>query len=203
MSTVKINDQELRPRDLKNKKIAVLATDGFEQTELTEPHRALREMGAEVHVISPAQTQNEGRIRGWSHTDWGEDVDVDQTLESADAAQYHALLLPGGVMNPDQLRMRDDATRFVREFFKEGKPVAAICHGAQTLIDCGVIEGRSLTSYPSIKNDLKNAGARWEDREVVCDQGLVTSRTPDDLPAFVDKFAEEVVEGAHAKHMTA
>ena len=121
----------------------------------------------------------------------------------AEPDKFDALHLPGGVINPDQLRMREDATRFVREFFKAGKPVAAICHGPQTLIDCGVLEGREVTSYPSIKNDLKNAGARWVDREVVVDQGLVTSRTPEDLPAFIDKMIEEITEGVHAGQKTA
>lgn len=203
MSTVRIRDQEIRPRDLSDRRVALLATDGFEQSELIEPRDGLREMGATVDVVAPSQTQREGAIRGWNQTDWGDDVEVDQTLDDADASDYDALVLPGGVLNPDQLRTREDATTFVRSFFKEGKPVAAICHGAQTLIDCGVVEGRAITSYPSIKLDLKNAGARWENREVVCDQGLVSSRTPDDLPAFVEKLAEEVAEGEHAKQKTA
>ena len=203
MTTITIGDQEIRKRDLSGKSIAILATDGFEESELKVPLMTLREMGAEVEVVAPAETQESGSIRGWDHTEWGGAVNVDRTLDTASGNDYHALLLPGGVLNPDQLRLREDATRFARSFFEDGKPVAAICHGAQTLIDCGVIEGRSMTSYPSIKIDLKNAGARWEDREVVCDQGLVTSRNPGDLPAFVDKFAEEVLEGRHEKQATA
>ncbi|MCC5822218.1 MAG: type 1 glutamine amidotransferase [Phycisphaerales bacterium] len=181
--------------------IAILSTDGFEQSELFEPLEKLREAGATVHVVAPKT----GKIKGWKDGNWGDSVKVDRTIEDALAHQddYDALVLPGGVLNPDQLRMREDATRFVRAFFKDGRPVAAICHGPQILIDCGVIEGRELTSYPSIKNDLKNAGARWVDREVVCDQGLVTSRTPEDLPAFIKKTIEEVREGRHAGQRTA
>lgn len=184
---------------LQNKTIALLSTDGFEQSELLRPLEGLREAGATVHVIAPEA----GSIRGWNNGDWGESVPVDKTITDAKVQDYDALVLPGGVMNPDSLRMREDATAFVREFFKAGKPVSAICHGPQILIDCGVIEGREVTSYPSIKNDLKNAGARWVDMEVVCDQGLTTSRTPDDLDAFIDKTIEEVAEGAHAHQATA
>ena len=184
-----------------NATIAVLATDGYEQSELTEPIKALEDAGAAVHVVSPKM----GKIRGWKDGNWGDSVDVDRTIDEAQARvdEYDALVLPGGVMNPDQLRMREDATTFVREFFKAGKPVGAICHGPQVLIDCGVIEGREVTSYPSIKNDLKNAGARWVDKEVVVDQGLVTSRTPKDLPAFNKKLIEEIREGIHAGQKTA
>lgn len=186
---------------LKDRKVAVLATDGYEQSELTEPIKALKEQGATVHVIAP----NEGQIKGWTNGNWGDSVDVDSTIKSAigRADEYDALLLPGGVMNPDALRMREDATTFVREFFKAGKPVGAICHGPQILIDCGVLDGREVTSYPSIKNDLKNAGARWVDMEVCCDQALVTSRTPDDLPAFNKKLIEEIREGVHKHQKTA
>lgn len=184
---------------LDGKTIAILATDGFEESELVEPQKAWLDAGATVHVISP----KDGSIRGWRDDNWGDEVDVDRTLDDANADDYDALFLPGGVMNPDQLRMREDVTTFVREFFKKGKPVGAICHGPQILIDCGVIEGRTVTSYPSIKNDLKNAGASWTDQEVVVDAGLVTSRTPDDLPAFIDKMIEEVLEGRHAAQATA
>jgi len=184
---------------LKDKTIAILATDGFEESELTEPLNKLREAGAEVHVVSPES----GSIRGWNHGEWGRVVTVDRTLDEANPDDYDALVLPGGVMNPDKLRMRQDATAFVRAFFKDGKPVSAICHGPQILIDCGVVEGREMTSYPSIKLDLKNAGARWTDQEVVVDQGLVTSRTPEDLPAFIAKTIEEVREGRHAAQATA
>ncbi len=184
-----------------NATIAILSTDGFEQSELVEPLNRLREAGATVHVVSPEA----GEIKGWDGGDWGGTVPVDRTIEQAleNADAYDALVLPGGVINPDKLRVREDATRFVRTFFKAGKPVAAICHGPQILIDCGVVEGREMTSYPSIKNDLKNAGARWVDKEVVCDQGLVTSRTPKDLPAFIRKTIEEVREGVHAGQKTA
>lgn len=181
--------------------VAVLATNGYEQSELTEPVNKLREAGATVHIIAP----DSGSIRGWKDGDWGDSVDVDRTITEAQARadEYDALVLPGGVMNPDALRMREDATTFVREFFKAGKPVSAICHGPQILIDCGVIEGREVTSYPSIKNDLKNAGARWVDKEVVCDEALTTSRTPADLPAFIKKTIEEIREGVHAGQKTA
>jgi len=184
---------------LQGKTIAILATHGFEQSELLEPLEALRKAGATVHVVAPES----GTIRGWNHGEWGESVGVDRTIAEADANAYDALVLPGGVMNPDKLRMRQDATAFVREFFKAGKPVSAICHGPQILIDCGVLEGREMTSYPSIKLDLKNAGARWTDQEVVTDQGLTTSRTPDDLEAFISKTIEEVSEGVHAGQATA
>jgi len=184
---------------LQGKTIAILSTDGFEQSELEQPLKAFQDAGAEVHVITP-----DGKdIRGWDKTDWGDTVNADRAIADANADAYDALMLPGGVMNPDKLRMRQDATTFVREFFKAGKPVSAICHGPQILIDCGVVEGREMTSYPSIKNDLKNAGARWVDQEVVCDQALTTSRTPDDLPAFIDKTIEEILEGKHAGQKTA
>jgi len=187
------------PAPIKDKTNASLATDGFEESELTVPLERLREAGATVHVIAPEP----GKIRGWSGGDWGSEVPVDRTIEESNPDDYDALVLPGGVMNPDKLRMRQDATSFVREFFKAGKPVSAICHGPQILIDCGVLEGREVTSYPSIKLDLKNAGARWSDREVVTDHGLTTSRTPDDLDAFVRKTIEEIKEGVHAGQATA
>jgi protease I len=188
-------------KKLSDRTIAILSTNGFEQSELIEPLEKLREAGATVHVVSP----DKGEIKGWKDGDWGKSVPVDRTIDEAQAHidEYDALVLPGGVMNPDQLRMREDATTFVRAFFKAGKPVSAICHAPQILIDCGVIEGRELTSYPSIKNDLKNAGARWVDKEVVCDQGLTTSRSPKDLPAFIRKTIEEIAEGVHAGQKTA
>ncbi|MFI4853652.1 MAG: type 1 glutamine amidotransferase domain-containing protein [Phycisphaerales bacterium JB065] len=189
------------PNTLNDHRIAVLATDGYEQSELTEPIKALKAEGATVHVIAP----QEGQIKGWANGNWGDPVDVDRTIKDAlgRVDEYDALVLPGGVMNPDALRMREDATTFVREFFKAGKPVGAICHGPQILIDCGVLDGREVTSYPSIKNDLKNAGARWVDMECVCDEALVTSRTPDDLPAFNKKLIEEIQEGVHKHQKTA
>ena len=179
--------------------IAILATNGYEQSELEEPFKAMKREGATVHVVSPES----GSIRGWKDGDWGDPVVVDKSIADANPDDYDALILPGGVMNPDKLRMREDATTFTRAFFKAGKPVSAICHGPQILIDCGVLEGREVTSYPSIKLDLKNAGARWSDQEVVTDQGLTTSRTPADLPAFIKKTIEEVREGVHAAQATA
>ncbi len=188
------------PKQL-NATVAIIATHGYEQSELMEPLKQLREAGATVHVVAPEP----GEIKGWKDGDWGDSVKVDRTIEEAQAHvdEYDALVIPGGVINPDKLRMREDATRFVREFFKAGKPVSAICHGPQVLIDCGVLEGRDVTSYASIKNDLKNAGARWVDKEVVTDQGLVTSRSPADLPAFIRKTIEEIHEGVHAGQKTA
>ena len=178
---------------LNAKKIAILVADGFEQVELTEPRKALEEAGATTEIISPA----DGKVKGWEETDWGKKFKVDLPLDEADPDNYDALLLPGGVMNPDKLRMNPDAVKFVRAFFDEGKPVAAICHGPWTLIEAGVIKGRRVTSYPSIQNDLKNAGAQWVDEEVVVDNGLVTSRKPADLPAFNRKMLEEFAEGIH------
>jgi protease I len=178
---------------LEGKKVAILVADGFEQVELTEPRKALDEAGAETHVVSPA----EGTVRGWQKTDWGDDFEVDVPLADARAADYDGLLLPGGVMNPDKLRMEERAVEFVRAFFSAGKPVASICHGPWMLVEADVVRGRKLTSYPSIRTDMENAGAAWEDSEVVVDAGLVTSRQPDDLPAFNRKMVEEMAEGVH------
>jgi protease I len=178
---------------LKGKKIAALVDNGFEQSELLDPKRALEQAGAEVHVVSP---QN-GEVKGWQHTDWGETVRVDRVLSSAKAAEYDGLLLPGGVMNPDHLRMNEQAVAFVREFVTANKPIAAICHGPWTLIEAGAVKGRRLTSWPSLRTDLTNAGASWSDQEVIVDRGLVTSRKPDDIPAFNRKMIEEFAEGVH------
>ena len=153
-------------QELQNQRIAILVTDGFEQDELTEPRKALEQAGATVRVISPAT----GKVKGWNHTDWGNEIPVDEPLDQADANHYSALVLPGGVMNPDKLRRNDKAIGFVREFFTARKPVAVICHGPWTLIDAGVVRGRRMTSYPSLQSDLKNAGAEWVDQEVVVDQ---------------------------------
>jgi protease I len=165
---------------LKGLKIAILVTDGFEQVELTEPRQALDEAGAQTHVVSP----KDGRVRGWKFTDWGDEFPVDVPLTRAAPESYDALLLPGGVMNPDRLRMLPAAVEFVRAFFDAGKPVAAICHGPWTVIEAGAARGRRITSWPSLKTDLRNAGADWVDEEVVVDKGLVSSRKPDDIPAF-------------------
>ncbi|HUF14054.1 MAG TPA: type 1 glutamine amidotransferase domain-containing protein [Longimicrobiales bacterium] len=180
--------------NLEGRRVAILATNGFEQVELLDPRRALEDAGARVDVISP----EEGSIRAWNKDDWGESVDVDVRLTDANAEDYDALMLPGGVMNPDKLRLEQRAVAFVRAFFDAGKPVAAICHAPWMLGEADVVEGRRLTSYPSLRRDLENAGADWVDEEVVVDQGLVTSRKPDDLPAFNRKMVEEIAEGAHA-----
>lgn len=183
---------------LKGKRIAMLVENGFEQEELTRPKRHLEENGAEVHVVSPAGKT----VKGWKHTRWGDDIPVDRSLAEARPDDYDMLVLPGGVMNPDHLRRNEKALAFVRAFFEQHKPVGAICHGPWTLIDAGVVKGRTLTSYPSIQTDLKNAGANWVDEEVVVDRGLVTSRKPDDIPAFNDKLVEEIREGRHAGQTT-
>ncbi|WP_118973100.1 type 1 glutamine amidotransferase domain-containing protein [Taibaiella koreensis] len=179
---------------LSNKKVAILSTHGFEEVELTEPKKALEEAGAKVDIIAPEKED----IRAWKQKDWGIAVPVDHTLEEANADDYDALMLPGGVMNPDKLRLDKNAVAFAARFFEQGKPIAAICHGPQTLIETGMLKGREMTSYPSLKTDLENAGATWTDREVVVDRGLVTSRKPDDLPAFNRKMIEEIAEGIHS-----
>lgn len=166
--------------NLKQRKIAVLATDGFEQSELTEPVRALREAGAQPVVVAP----HGGQIQGMKHHETGERVKVDLSLDHADAKAFDALVLPGGVANPDALRMDKEAIAFVRHFVQAGKPVAAICHGPWSLIEAGAVKGRKMTSWPSLRSDLKNAGADWVDQEVVVDGMLITARKPDDLPAF-------------------
>ncbi|MGI4750535.1 MAG: type 1 glutamine amidotransferase domain-containing protein [Janthinobacterium lividum] len=179
--------------DLSNKKVAILTEEGFEQVELTSPQQALKDAGATVHVISPEG----GEIKAWDKTDWGITITADKKLTDVSPDDYDALVLPGGVLNPDKLRQDKDAVAFVSAFLDEGKPVAAICHGPQTLIETGMISGRTMTSYPSLQTDLKNAGVNWVDEEVVTDQGLITSRTPDDLPAFNKKMIEEILEGQH------
>lgn len=166
--------------NLQGARVAILVTDGFEQSELIEPRKALDDAGATTQVISPAH----GKVKGWNHKEWGNDVPVDVPLKLAKAEDYHALLLPGGVMNPDNLRMQPEAVAFVKHFTDAGKPVAAICHGPWTLLEAGAVRGKTMTSWPSLKTDLKNAGANWVDKEVVSDGQLVTSRKPDDIPAF-------------------
>ncbi len=181
--------------DLKGRKVAILVTDGVEQVELTEPRKALEQAGAETHIVAPRS----GSIQGFNHLDKGDTFRVDRTLDQASAADYDALLLPGGVANPDALRTDERAVRFVRETVQAGKPVAAICHGPWTLVEAGVVRGRTLTSWPSLATDIRNAGGTWVDEEVHTDQGLVTSRKPDDLPAFNRKMVEEFVEGRHGR----
>ena len=178
---------------LKGKRVAALATHGFEQDELLQPRKALADAGATVDVVSPES----GRIRGWKHKEWGEEVTVDRTLDQARAEEYDALLLPGGVMNPDRLRMDSRAVQFVKRFFDDGKPIAVICHGPWTLVEANVVRGVTMTSWPSLKTDLTNAGAKWVDQEVVVDRGLVSSRKPDVIPAFNRKMIEEFGEGVH------
>lgn len=185
-------------QDLQGKRVAILVENGFEQVEMTEPRKALNQSGAQTELVSPSP----GKVKGWNHTQWGDEFQVDVPLNAADANQYDALVLPGGVMNPDKLRMNATAVQFVRSFVQQGKPIAAICHGPWTLIEAGAVRGRKMTSYPSLQTDLKNAGAQWVDQEVVVDQGLVTSRNPNDIPAFNRKMIEEFAEGVHsgAKH---
>ena len=180
---------------LDGKRVAILATDGFEQAELFEPKKALEAEGATVAVISLKL----GEVKGWDESDWGQSVLADATLDEASADAFDALVLPGGVMNPDKLRMEPKAVEFVKAFFVAGKPVGAICHAPWTLIEADVVRGRTMTSWPSLRTDLRNAGANWVDQEVVTDSGFVTSRKPADLPAFNRKLIEEIGEGKHAK----
>jgi deglycase len=179
--------------ELNGKKIAFLATDMFEEVELTEPWKALQNAGAELELVS----LQDGEIQGFNHYDRAGSFQVDRTVEEANASDYDALVLPGGVGNPDTLRTDENAVQFVREFFEQGKPVGAICHGPWTLVEAGVVRGRTLTSFPSIQTDIRNAGGNWVDEEVHVDQGLVTSRKPADLPAFNKKLIEEFAEGRH------
>ncbi len=179
--------------ELQGRRVAVLATDGFEQAELTEPVKVLKRAGAMVYVVAP----KDGEIQGWKHHDKADHVPVDVNLGQADPDRYDGLVLPGGVVNPDQLRLVPEAIGFVRAFVWAGKPIAAICHGPWTLIDAGGVEGRRMTSWPSLRADLTNAGARWVDEPVVTDRGLVTSHKPDDLPEFCCKMVEEFADGQH------
>jgi protease I len=180
-------------KPLSGKRVAILATDGFEQSELIQPRDALSSAGAMIDVVSPSS----GSIQGFEHFDRGETVRVDKSLDHADASAYDALVIPGGLFNPDALRTEEKALSFARAFFAAGKPVGAICHGPWVLIDAGVLRGRQVTSVESIRQDLLNAGAHWADAEVVVDNGLVTSRTPKDLPSFCEKLIEEISEGRH------
>jgi protease I len=185
-------------RNLQGKKIAILVADGFEQVELLEPRKALDEAGATTQVVSPASK----KVKGWNTKEWGNEVPVDVSLDSANPQNFDALLLPGGVMNPDHLRMMPKAVEFVKKFVDSGKPVAAICHGPWTLIEAGAVRGRTMTSWPSLKSDLKNAGANWVDKEVVYDDRLVTSRKPDDIPAFNREVIRLFAEGTSGQNRT-
>ncbi|RDI05594.1 type 1 glutamine amidotransferase domain-containing protein [Flavobacterium sp. AG291] len=176
-----------------SKRIAILATNGFEESELKSPKEHLEQQGWTAEIVS----LKSGTIKAWAEKDWGKEYNVDKTLDEVTSSDYDALVLPGGVINPDLLRRHDNAIAFVKAFFDEKKPVAAICHGPQILINAEVVDGRELTSFMSVRKDLENAGANWTDKEVVVDNGLVTSRTPDDLPAFNKKMVEEIKEGKH------
>ena len=182
---------------LNRKRVAILATNGFEESELREPKKALEKAGAEVHIIS----ETSGKIKSWSNGNWSTEYPVDKTLNEANQSDYNALMLPGGVINPDKLRRNDKAIKFVKSFFENHKPVGAICHAPWLLAEADVLKGRKITSFSSIKTDMINAGANWVDEEVVVDEGLVTSRSPKDLPAFNDKLVEEVYEGKHEEQV--
>lgn len=175
------------------KRIAILATDGFEESELSSPKKAMEDEGFKVDIVSIKS----GEIKSWCDGNWSTSYKVDKTIDNVNAKQYNALMLPGGVINPDILRINEDVLIFIRDFFKQSKPVAAICHGPWTLINADVVKGRTMTSYASIRKDLENAGALWVDKEVVVDEALVTSRTPKDLKAFNAKLIEEIKEGKH------
>lgn len=182
-------------KKLNGKTIAFLLTDGFEQSEFVKPWEAVKAAGANVELVS----LKNGQIQGMNHDEKADKFDVDKTVDAVSADEYDGLVLPGGVQNPDTLRMNETAVNFVRDFFNQQKPVAAICHGPWTLVEADVVRGRTVTSWPSVKTDLVNAGANWVDQECVCDNGLVTSRNPDDLPAFCKKAVEEFAEGTHTK----
>jgi protease I len=178
---------------LTGKKVAIVATNGFEQSEFERPLKALKDAGAQVDVVSPEK----GKIKGWKEKNWGDEFEVNVNIENAKADNYDALVLPGGVINPDQLRVNEKVVEFIKDFLEAGKPIGAICHGPWTLIETGKLRGRKMTSFKSIKTDLKNAGVNWVDEEVVVDEGLVTSRSPKDLDAFCKKVIEEIREGVH------
>jgi protease I len=179
---------------LSGKKVAILTENGFEEVELTSPKKELEAAGAKVDIVSPQRD----KVKAWNHDHWTIELPVDVNIEQANADDYDALMLPGGVLNPDKLRTNEKSVEFAQQFLEQGKPVAAICHGPQLLIETGMIDGRNMTSYPSVKTDIENAGAHWADREVIVDNGLVTSRSPKDLPAFNKKMIEEIKEGKHS-----
>lgn len=180
--------------NLEGKKVAILTENGFEESELTSPKQALEQAGATVHIVSPQKE----KVRGWKEKNWSIELKVDVNVEDANVDDYDGLVVPGGVINPDLMRANEHCVSFARDFLRSGKPVAAICHGPQLLIETGLLSGRTMTSYKSVKTDLKNAGVNWEDKEVVVDNGLVTSRSPKDLEAFNKKLLEELKEGVHA-----
>jgi protease I len=179
---------------LSGKKVAILTENGFEEVELTSPKQELEAAGAKVDIVSPQKD----KVKAWDHDHWSIELPVDVSIEDADANDYDALMIPGGVLNPDKMRLNEKCVEFAQQFLEAGKPVAAICHGPQLLIETGMISGRHMTSYPSVKTDLENAGAIWSDKEVIVDNGLVTSRSPKDLPAFNKKMIEEIKEGQHS-----
>jgi protease I len=181
-------------KDIKDKKVAILTENGFEEVELTSPMNALEQAGATVHIISPEKD----KVKAWNHDHWSIELSVDKNLSEANPEDYDMLLLPGGVLNPDKLRLNKEAVSFAQHFLEQAKPLAAICHGPQTLIETGMLNGRTMTSYWSVKTDLINAGVNWVDKGVVVDNGLVTSRSPEDLEAFNKKMIEELAEGQHA-----
>jgi protease I len=186
-------------KQLEGKRVAFLFTEGAEQVEVTEPLKAVKQAGADVDIVS----LDTGKIQMFNHLDKGDTIEADKAVSDADPSDYDGLVVPGGVANPDALRMDDDAVAFVRGFFEQDKPVGIICHGPWVLVEADVARGRTVTSWPSLKTDLRNAGAEWVDEEVVVDNGLVTSRKPDDLPAFCSKIVEEFVEGRHEQHVGA
>lgn len=179
---------------IKGRVIAMLATDGFEQVELTDTRERLQRAGARVDVLAPSATMKPGEIRGWKFKEWGDAVKVDRAVEDARPEEFDALVLPGGVINPDKLRLVEEAVQFVKDFAATGKPLAAICHGPQILVNAGVLQGRTLTSWPSLQPDLCNAGGEWKDAEVVVDGQLITSRKPEDIPAFSRAVIEAVAQ---------
>jgi protease I len=179
--------------NLEGKRVAIITENGFEEVELTSPKKALEDAGAKVDIISPQK----GKVKAWNHDHWTIEVPVDVNITEADPDHYDALMIPGGVMNPDKMRMNKDCVEFAKQFLLEGKPIGAICHGPQLLIESHELKGREMTSYWSLKTDLENAGVNWHDQEVVVDRGLVTSRSPKDLDAFNSKLMEEIKEGIH------
>jgi protease I len=180
-------------KDLSGKKVAIITENGFEEVELTSPKKALEEAGATVHIVSPQKE----KVKAWNHDHWSIELPVDVNVSDADPADYDALVIPGGVLNPDQMRVNEDCVEFAKDFLRSGKPVAAICHGPQLLIETGMLQGRNMTSFKSVRTDLENAGVIWQDKEVIVDHGLVTSRSPKDLDAFNRKMVEEIREGIH------